>query len=247
MTYDSEFFDYVDQGAIHAAQVVVRELASHHQPGSLLDVGCGRGGWAHVWKRHGCHDVAGIDGDYVDRARLYIEPGEFAVIDLSRPFDLSRRFDLVQCLEVAEHLPAESAAGLVTSVARHGDIVLFSAATPGQGGTHHVNEQPLEYWRDLFAGIGYVAFDFLRPRIQRDTTVEPWYRFNTIIYANPAGQARLPAAILDSRVASGAPLHEFGPWSWRLRKAVVRRLPLAAVDRLALINSRLNRLRRRSG
>jgi hypothetical protein len=34
-------------------------------------------------------------------------------------------------------------------------MVLFSAAPPGQGGEHHVNERTYEFWRGLFARHGY--------------------------------------------------------------------------------------------
>ena len=47
-----------------------------------------------------------------------------------------------------------SAAGFVDNLVRHGDVILFSAAVPHQGGEHHVNEQPPEYWRELFARPG---------------------------------------------------------------------------------------------
>ena len=40
----------------------------------------------------------------------------------------------------------------VDSLCRHGELIIFSAAVPGQGGERHVNEQPLEYWREKFAG-----------------------------------------------------------------------------------------------
>jgi hypothetical protein len=32
-----------------------------------------------------------------------------------------------------------------------GSIVVITHATPGQGGYHHVNEQPAEYWVEQFA------------------------------------------------------------------------------------------------
>jgi hypothetical protein len=36
-----------------------------------------------------------------------------------------------------------------------GNYVIMSGATPGQGGYHHVNEQPREYWIDKFAEYGF--------------------------------------------------------------------------------------------
>ena len=64
------------------------------------------------------------------------------------------RFDVAICIEVAEHLPKRVAPALVEGLAAMSDRVLFTAAQPGQGGTHHVNEQPREFWLDLFARHG---------------------------------------------------------------------------------------------
>jgi hypothetical protein len=70
-------------------------------------------------------------------------------------------FDLVTCLEVGEHLPESAAETLCNSIARHlavqDGILVFSAATPGQMGKHHINCQPPLYWRSLLydRGISY--------------------------------------------------------------------------------------------
>jgi SAM-dependent methyltransferase len=233
MDYDKRFFDRVDRGALQSAQIVVRGLLPHVRVGTLLDVGCGRGSWAATWQRMGCSDVVGVDGPDVDPTTLHIAASAFMVIDLVRPFDLSRRFDMVQCLEVAEHLPKDAADGLIDSLVRHGDVVLFSAAGPGQGGTHHVNEQPLEYWRQKFAVRGYVPFDMLRADMRTNRDVEPFYRYNIVLYANAMGQMRLSAEMRRSIVGPQAELTEHGSLAWRVRKVLLRPLPRAVVDRLA--------------
>ncbi len=242
--YDDVFFDYIDAGAIGSARVAVARLFPLLRPASVLDIGCGRGGWLKAWQQGGAQQVQGIDGDYVDRERLYIDAGAFRAIDLSQPFDLGRRFDLVQSLEVAEHIPAARAAGFIDGIARHGDIVLFAAAVPGQGGTGHVNERPLDYWRGLFAARGYGVFDTLRPLVKDEPQVEFWYRYNTLLYANAAGQARLGPQVLATRVADGVPLKDFGTFTFRMRKAVLRHLPVSVVDEAAAINARLHRMLR---
>jgi hypothetical protein len=61
------------------------------------------------------------------------------------------------------------------------DLVFFSAAIPGQGGTHHVNERWLSYWEDLFAARGYRVFDALRNTNWHDQRVEWWYRQNAVL------------------------------------------------------------------
>jgi hypothetical protein len=59
------------------------------------------------------------------------------------------------CVEVGEHLPEDKADVLVDTAVRHArKAVIWSAATPGQGGHEHINEQPHEYWVEKFAQRG---------------------------------------------------------------------------------------------
>ena len=135
-------------------------------------------------------------------------------MDICQPFDLGRRFDLVMSLEVAEHVAEEHADTVIDSICRHGDVVMFSAAIPHQGGVHHVNEQPYDYWRAKFAARGYAVFDCARRPLAGLREIEPWYRFNTFVYANNDGQSRLSQAALDDAVADWVPLRV--PLRWRM-------------------------------
>jgi SAM-dependent methyltransferase len=159
---------------------MVRELV---RPASVLDVGCGAGTWLAAWRGAGISDVVGVDGDYVDRTKLQIPSDRFVPTELQEPFSLGRKFDLVQTLEVAEHLDETNADTFVESLARHSDTVLFSAAVPGQGGTHHVNEQWPSYWTEKFAKAGYTCYDILRPRIWADQRILWFYRQNILLFA----------------------------------------------------------------
>jgi hypothetical protein len=107
----------------------------------------------------GALDVLGIDGIAVPEQQLHVTRTAIELCDLSNRFDLGRRFDVALCLEVAEHLPESSSAGLISSIAAHSDAILFSAACPGQPGQHHVNYQWPSYWQALFNGEGYVCDD----------------------------------------------------------------------------------------
>ncbi|EMI7380125.1 hypothetical protein V6973_004070 [Salmonella enterica] len=55
------------------------------------------------------------------------------------------KVDLVHCQEVVEHIEEEFLDNLLSSLAC-GKFLLMTHAVPGQGGYHHVNEQPSEYW-----------------------------------------------------------------------------------------------------
>jgi SAM-dependent methyltransferase len=247
MKYGQLFFDYVDESAAQSAKTIAEILSPALRPNSVLDVGCGRGGWLRAWKAAGSEEIFGIDGSYVDRTKLAVAPEEFQSVDLAHPFDLGRKFDFVQSLEVGEHLPPSASAGFVESITHHGDVVLFSAALPGQGGTQHINERPIQFWRSLFAQNGYRAYDYLRPAIEGRKEVEPWYRFNTLLYANSAGEARLPPKILATAVPEPARVRNFTTPNWLVRRALVRYLPVRIVDQLAVINAKLRLMQRQTG
>lgn len=231
--YSSGFYDYIDSGSRASARTVASLILKEVEIRSLLDVGSGHGAWAAEWMKAGVKDVVAVDGAYVDVAQLAIPAKNFLPSDLSRPLDLGRRFDLVQSLEVAEHLAKENAGDFVDSLVRHGDVILFSAAVPNQGGEHHVNEQPPEYWRRLFATRGFEVFDWVRPRLAGNRQVKPWYRFNSFLYANEAGQKRLSKSILEARVPAGQELEIGGNFAWALRRAAVRLVPTALVKPIA--------------
>lgn len=113
--YDAAFFDAQVEGALCSARAVVPVLLELLQPASVLDVGCGRGAWLKALQEHGVPDTRGVDGDYVDRTRLLIDPRQFTPIDLRDPARLSGRYDLALCLEVGEHLPSSVAGPLVAA------------------------------------------------------------------------------------------------------------------------------------
>lgn len=236
--YDAAFFDHATQGSLASARKVSDAVRRIFPVQSVLDVGCAQGVWLSVWRDTGA-SIQGIDGDYVDRARMLIDPAHFLAHDLTKPFDLGRRFDLVQSLEVAEHLPAARAEGFVADLTRHGDAVLFSAAPPGQGGEHHINERPYEYWRDLFAARGYALFDCIRPLVRDDPTVSPWYRHNLFLYLTDAMATKVPEYVRLFRVPEGAPIVDVSPLPYRARKALVKRLPYWIAQALAKAKARV--------
>jgi SAM-dependent methyltransferase len=237
--YSADFYDYIDAGSRASARTVAGLLLGELNIASLLDVGSGHGAWAAEWIKAGVADVVAVDGDYVNRDQLAVPGERFIAHDLSTPLDLKRRFDLVQSLEVAEHLPATSAAGFVDNLIRHGDVILFSAAVPHQGGEHHVNEQPPEYWRKLFAERGFEVFDWLRPRLSGERQVKPWYRFNSFVYANAAGRKRLSKSIRAAKVAKDQPLEIGGDAAWALRRVAVRLIPKTLVKPIAMAKASL--------
>lgn len=164
--------------------IILPKVFKLFSPSSILDIGCGIGTWLSVAKRLGTRDVLGVDGDYVNKSLLakYLTEGEFVSHDLTIPLNLGRKFELCLCLEVAEHLPENTADVLINSLAGHSDVILFSAAIPGQGGQNHLNEKWPSFWIDKFSQLGYKVYDPIRPLIWDDQRVDPWYRQNILLF-----------------------------------------------------------------
>jgi len=158
------------------------------EPRSVVDVGCGTGVWLNAFRDNGVNHLLGID-HLTKSDVLEIPKSEFMDFDLCLPLRLDRKFDLVVSLEVAEHLPKDSAEVFVESLVSLGEVVLFSAAIPYQQGFHHVNEQWPEYWAELFAAKGFIPVDCIRARVWRNESVEPFYSQNTLLYATHSALA----------------------------------------------------------
>lgn len=214
--YDNNFYDIINEGSRTSAEVVVPlVLELFPKVKSVLDVGCGQGVWTKVFKDNGCK-VRGIDGDYIDLDSLCIDKSEFVAHDLSQGGGIHGNYDLAVSLEVAEHLPESSADDFVESLCSAADLILFSAAVPGQGGVGHINEQWPEYWAEKFAKRGYAMSGKLRWSIWQNDLVENWYRNNLMLCTNDK-------EIAKTDLFAGPESRPFGvinPTLWNYRREI---------------------------
>lgn len=169
--YGDQF--YVEEGvaAAKSAAVVIPWLQERHPFGSAIDIGGGTGEWAAA---AGAATVVDFDVP----SELRVTGPEHLDADLVNGWPCAG-YELAICLEVAEHLPPTSAEALVEGLAQ-ANMVLFSAATPGQVGVGHINCRPHDYWHDLFARHGktptYIGGEFSDP-------VADFYRRNLFLYS----------------------------------------------------------------
>ncbi len=195
-TYDRNYYETQGARSYHSARVALSSVFERLKPQSVIDVGCGIGAWMRAAQELGAAEILGIDGDYVDRSLLMVDPVYFVPGDLatSRVYEIleeraRKTFDLVMCLEVAEHLPYERAASFVQDLTGLGDVVLFSAAVPYQYGTKHINEQWPEFWAILFRSCGFSCFDWLRDQLWTNAEVDWWYAQNALIFIREGSPA----------------------------------------------------------
>ncbi|HEY5531998.1 MAG TPA: methyltransferase domain-containing protein [Candidatus Anoxymicrobiaceae bacterium] len=181
--YSNFFYDEFHEQTLASARVVVPTVMELLQPASVVDLGCGRGVMLSVFMKCGVDDVVGIDGPWVDKDTLMIAESSFVTAELAAPVELGRTFDLAVSLEVAEHLPQDSADSFVETLTNLAPAVLFSAAIPYQGGKNHVNEQWPDYWAERFEKRSFLTIDCIRKRVWDDDRVVFWYSQNMLLFA----------------------------------------------------------------
>ena len=159
LEYNPLLFMYYHEKAMMDAGVVVRSFEERWPLATrYYDVGAGTGAYAAAARRRG-HDVYASEYARLGRVVARALGVPCAALDLSSdpPADTGgRRFDLAWCFEVAEHVSPPMGDRLVEHVATSAPTVIFTAASPGQGGTGHINEQPKMYWIERFGRHGKV-------------------------------------------------------------------------------------------
>ena len=107
---------------------------------SVLDLGSGMGHASEFFFGRGLRVLA-VEGEPSNVANSLYPAIHF---DLTRG-PVRARVDPVHCQEVVEHIEERYLDNLLESMCA-GRFILMTNALPGQGGHHHVNEQPTEYW-----------------------------------------------------------------------------------------------------
>jgi hypothetical protein len=212
--YDSNFYGDGDL-AFRAARIILAEVAKYHEFTSLVDFGCGAGGWLRaaaelIRQRWGAEPrLLGIDGPYAQQFAV-CEGAEFLFQNLQTRVQEVGRFQIAISMEVAEHLTPSRATSFVEDIVASSDAVLFSAAIPGQGGDNHINEQWQSYWVQNFAAVGYECFDVLRRALWCDELLArcPFYVGNGLLYVrrgNPLGGVLKGKGISEVQPVRGYP------------------------------------------
>lgn len=188
--YDAEYFlRDIDGPATVSAPIISGSILRDFAPKSVIDIGCGTGALLAQLRNQGC-TVIGLEYAAPARDMCKNRGLEVRAFDITQDsYEAPRPYDVVVSMEVAEHLPESSADRYVELLSRLGHNIVFTAATPGQGGTDHVNEQPHEYWINKFAQRDRILDWTLTSRWRaawRDSgNVQSWYYNNLLVFRAP--------------------------------------------------------------
>ena len=159
---------------------------------SILDLGGGVGAWSSAFHEAGYPEPTLIDHPGVDRDRLLIkDKRNFLAFDLEKQLPPVNKYDLAVCIEVLEHFSANRALQIHDYLCNCSNLILFSAAIPGQGGVGHQNCRRHYYWHEQFAEKGFAFFDGFKPLLISNDKIHYWIRQNLFIYYKPDQAHRL--------------------------------------------------------
>ena len=185
--YRRGYFRMVDATSARSAPAMAKSIANAFAPRRVVDYGCGTGSLLACFRSLAV-EARGTEFATVARQSCRIRGLEVVRLDFRRapskpPFGQA---DVATSFEVAEHLPAFAGEELVRLLACTAPVVVFSAATPGQGGHGHINEQPHSYWIATFGRHG-MGWDEERSRefqvAWRQAHVEAWYCDNVMVFS----------------------------------------------------------------
>ena len=158
--YHKSYFDNFRDLSYKAAKIILSDLYKDFKFKSVVDFGCGTGGWLRAaWEQNNAIKLTGIDGDYIKNI-LDFDKAKILYKNLERPIEIEKH-DLAISLETAEHLSPQRANSFVKDLCKSADVVFFSAAVDGHGGANHLNEQNQSYWVNIFRENNYDPFIFL--------------------------------------------------------------------------------------
>ncbi|MDB5279450.1 MAG: hypothetical protein JWR61_4405 [Ferruginibacter sp.] len=221
--YTKSFFTELESNSYKSAKLVLPFVNDILHPKSVIDIGCGTGEWLKVWNEDfGVEDIKGVEGPYIKRDLVKINPDKLAIQDLKLSYSENRKYDLAMSLEVGEHLPKESSEKFIKTLTCLSNVVLFSAAIPGQEGTYHINEQYPEYWASIFSKLDFIPVDCFRELLWQVNGIEYWYKQNIILYVKKDVLPVYPDLLEKSKNVNPNYLFRLHPDLYELKNARIK-------------------------
>lgn len=208
--YNKKFYNSVGFRSIKTAELVCEILLTYFGKfESIKDIGCGNGTWlkkfaeTNIFKVGYGFDLPSAVGQNfaVNSANL-----NFVEIDFEKEsYNRLPKTDLSIFVEVAEHLKSATAKKVIENICETSNIIVFSAAIPGQGGFNHINENPINYWVELIESNNFAVFDTFRQELNAVGDLPSYYRNNIVLAVSEkflCGNQEIASALTEFRILS---------------------------------------------
>ena len=159
---DKEPLTHIDGGAL-------RYIKKKFDIKSMIDVGCGSGGMVKLAQDIGM-EAMGVDGDWSFERSVPFQLHDYQ----DGPFTPSNKFDLCYSCEFVEHVYEEYIPNFFETF-KSAKYLLITHAPVGQGGHHHVNEQPAEYWIEKLNADGWTFDEATTNEVRKASTMRMFF------------------------------------------------------------------------
>jgi len=155
-TYDKGYFRAINEEETRQAQRLADFIVKRYSPGSIVDMGCATGLYLKPFFQKNIR-ILGIDNCPValDKSVRQVPKKYLQLANLTKSLKVPKA-DLLLCLETLEHIEEKHADQVVKNLCLASDLLIVTAAPPGQAGVGHLNCQPKEYWIKKFAKHGFI-------------------------------------------------------------------------------------------
>lgn len=182
--YGTDYYRRIlDDDALADSRAFAQEVRDRVEVQSVIDFGCGPGRFLLPFYENGI-EIHGVDASSIAQSESVVPTENIEQHDLRNPYNSNTDFDIALCIEVLEHLPQDASETVVNSIAQASDVAIVTAAPPGQGGTHHVNERPATYWINKFEEVDMIYDKSFTTELQN--AIDPveliWLESNLLVF-----------------------------------------------------------------
>lgn len=180
--YDDKFYQFSKEEVTKFVPNFVDVVCTHLNPQSVIDIGCGMGLYVKEFNLREIK-VVGYDGSPHALKNSVAKNGLVKQHDLRKTFVPDESYDLAICIEVAEHIPTDLSDNLLDTLTNSSNVILFTAAQKGQGGTDHINEQTPQFWLDKFLKRNFVFDKSLTHKLvwEMKSKEIPWWIYDNLM------------------------------------------------------------------
>lgn len=155
--YNYDFHSSIESEELPQARRIAEYIRFNIPCKKFIDFGSSTGIYVREMKNT-YPEVECIGYEFSDSAVDKAVTSNIILADLTEPLDVEKKDStLGLCLEVLEHIDDAHWSSVLENITKLSDIIIFSAARPGQGGTGHINCRPKLDWIRRFHSLGWVV------------------------------------------------------------------------------------------